>query len=804
MSATADSIRQEDIVNVEIDGQRYKARRGEMIIEAADNAGINIPRFCYHKKLSIAANCRMCLVEVEKVPKSLPACATPVTEGMVVFTKSPRAIEAQRGTMEFLLINHPLDCPICDQGGECDLQEISIGYGSDRSEYSETKRVIKDKDIGPLISTEMTRCIHCTRCVRFGEEVAGIRELGATGRGENMLIGTYIEQSMTSELSGNIIDLCPVGALTSKPYRFAARAWEVDTLPAIAGHDCVGSNVNVKTRRNEVMRCDPRENESINEVWISDRDRFSYEGCNSESRLTTPMIKVNGQWQETDWSKALEAAVKGLRKVIKSDGADQLGVLVSPSSTVEELYLAQKLTRGLGSNNIDHRLRQQDFSDQEHAPAYPALAINIADIENLKTVMLVGSHVQKDQPIIALRIRKASLMGAKVLAVNPIDYAFNFDVTDSIVANPVNMEKALLAIAKAVLDKTGQSAPDGFDALLTGVEITQQHKAMAEALCADGPRSIFIGNQAMMMANSAVIRTLVGLIAKASGATVSILSDGANAAGAWLAGAVPHRGVAGESVTSGLDASGMLIKPRKAYLTLAIEPVLDCANPAQAATAFNQADYVVHMTAYKSEALLASGDVLLPITPFTETSGTFVNAEGKWQSFNAAVTALGESRPAWKVLRVLGNFFDIDGFDYVSSDEIRDALAAQTANISNDTVAPWQKISLSDDDSSTLIRMADAPIYVVDAIVRRAPALQKTQDGQMAYQARMNSDEAARQGVSLSAERVEVSDDFGRAEFDLVIDDQIPDGVIYVPVGTDNAATLGACGAHVQLESVNN
>ncbi|HHH35636.1 MAG TPA: NADH dehydrogenase (quinone) subunit G, partial [Gammaproteobacteria bacterium] len=449
MSATVDDI-QQDLLNIEIDGRPLKARRGQMVIEVADAAGIDIPRFCYHKKLSIAANCRMCLVEVEKVPKPLPACATPVTEGMKVYTRSPRAIEAQRGTMEFLLINHPLDCPICDQGGECDLQEISIGYGRDHSEYGETKRVVPDKDIGPLIATEMTRCIHCTRCVRFGDEIAGVRELGATGRGENTRIGTYIEKAVSSELSGNVIDLCPVGALTSKPFRFTARAWEMEDRDSIAAHDCIGSNLRVKVRRGEVMRVDPRENEEVNECWLSDRDRFSYQGVNSSERLAQPMIRRDGQWETVDWSTALEFTARGLREVVAREGGDALGALVSPNATLEEMYLLQKLVRGLGSPHVDHRLRQQDYAADDHMPLFPSLGVALADLERLDAALLVGSHVRKEQPLAALRLRKAALAGGAVMFINPVAYEFNFPVHSNVAGSPAAMECHLAGVAKAL------------------------------------------------------------------------------------------------------------------------------------------------------------------------------------------------------------------------------------------------------------------------------------------------------------------------------------------------------------------
>ena len=423
----------DDILNIEVDGKLLQARRGQMLIEVTDANDIYIPRFCYHKKLTVAANCRMCLIEVEKAPKPLPACSTPVMEGMKVQTRSKLAIEAQKSVMEFLLINHPLDCPICDQGGECELQDLAIGYGEGVSRYQESKRIVMDKNIGPLIQTDMTRCIHCTRCVRFGEEIAGLREMGSVGRGERMEISTYIEKSVSSELSGNIIDICPVGALTSKPFRFSARAWEMVQRESIAPHDSVGSNVQLHIKDDRVMRVIPAENEAINEVWISDRDRFSYEGMYSDDRLQTPMIKQNGNWQETDWETALEFVGKNLDKILSSYGSDQLGGLISPASTLEELYLFQKLLRALGSNNIDSRLRQNDFAQQDADPAFPYLGQSIASLEDLDAVLMIGSNIRKEQPMINHRLRKASLKGADVMMINSVDYEINYDVSEQII-----------------------------------------------------------------------------------------------------------------------------------------------------------------------------------------------------------------------------------------------------------------------------------------------------------------------------------------------------------------------------------
>ncbi|WP_455212322.1 NADH-quinone oxidoreductase subunit NuoG, partial [Kaarinaea lacus] len=561
------------MANIEINGKKIKARNGAMIIEAADEAGIFIPRFCYHRKLSIAANCRMCLVEVEKVAKPLPACATPVTDGMKIFTKSTKAIDAQKGVMEFLLINHPLDCPICDQGGECELQDIAMGYGNAFSEFGEKKRVVKDKNLGPLIATDMTRCIHCTRCVRFGEEIAGIRELGATGRGEHMEIGTYVSHTVTSELSGNVIDLCPVGALTSKPFRFSARAWEMVQRDSIAPHDCLGSNIHVHVANNKVMRIVPKDNEAINETWISDRDRFSYEALNSQERLGSPKIKSGTTWKDADWESALQATVDGLKAVFKNRGAAQVGVLASPTATVEELYLTQKLARSLGIDSIDHRIRQMDFSDQDIAPSFPWLGQSIADLERLNSVLLIGSNIRKDQPIAAHRLRKASQNGAKVLCINSVDYDFYFPIAEKLICSPANMLGDLAGVLKAVLKKTGKASPEGLEPLLAPVAVNKTHESIAEQLINGDSSSVLFGPQAINHPQFSALRALAHSIAQFTDSRIGYLPEAGNTSGAWIAGMVPHRAAAGEAVTTvGLTALDMFKNPLKAYILLDLEP----------------------------------------------------------------------------------------------------------------------------------------------------------------------------------------------------------------------------------------
>ncbi|MDH5649194.1 MAG: NADH-quinone oxidoreductase subunit NuoG, partial [Gammaproteobacteria bacterium] len=637
MSAEAETVTKDsppsnpDEVTFEINGQTVTAAKGSMVIQAADAAGIYIPRFCYHKKLSVAANCRMCLVEVEKAPKPLPACATPVAAGMKVFTQSPVAKMAQKGVMEFLLINHPLDCPICDQGGECQLQDLAMGYGGDISRFAENKRIVKDKNLGPLISTDMTRCIHCTRCVRFGEEIAGIREMGATGRGEHTRIGTYIEKSIDSELSGNVIDLCPVGALTSKPYRYTARPWELTSYESVSPHDCVGANLTVQTRSGKVMRVLPRENEGVNETWLADRDRFSYEALNSDKRLLTPMIQVDGKWQETDWDGALEAAVRGLGLVLEKYGARQLGALAAPGCTFEEHYLLQKLMRSLGSGNVDHRLRQTDFSDDNLLPPYPWLGQSLQELEQLDNALLIGSNINKDQPLIGLRLRKAHKNGASIMAINPVNYTFDYKLTHRITASPQNMLVSLGGVVKTLASLRGQNLAAGVSTMLSGIEPGEKEKAIASLLAAKQNSAVLLGNYAQYHAQSAQVRVLAQLIAELSGAKLGYLPE-ANSVGAWLAGCVPHRGVEGKDTSvAGLDSYAMFKQQLKGMLLMGLEPDLDSLSGGRTRVALQAADFVVMLASFKPEPGSVAhdcADVLLPMAAFTETAGTLVNCEG--------------------------------------------------------------------------------------------------------------------------------------------------------------------------------
>jgi NADH-quinone oxidoreductase subunit G len=783
-----------DLVTIEINGQPLQAEKGAMVIEVADEAGIDIPRFCYHKKLSVAANCRMCLVEVEKAPKPLPACATPVMDGMKVFTRSPLALQAQKSVMEFLLINHPLDCPICDQGGECELQDVAMGYGKGVSRFVERKRVVPDKNIGPLIATDMTRCIHCTRCVRFGEEIGGMPELGATGRGEHMQIGTFIERALDSEMSGNVIDLCPVGALTSKPFRFRARAWEMQQRDGVAGHDAVGSNIHVHVRQNRVMRVVPRENDSINEVWISDRDRFSYEGLYHDDRLLEPMVKRDGEWQAVDWETALASAVEGLNGVRSRAGPGQIGGLFSASATVEELYLGQKLLRGVGSANVDHRLRESDFRDQDEAPSFPWLGLTIAAVERLEAVLLVGAYPRKEHPIINHRLRKAALAGADIMVLGPATQGHNYRVAESLETGPLQMQDALAGIAAALASGgAGASA-------LSGLVAGEAEKRIADRLRGAERVAVLVGPLVSAHPDGSRLKALAAYVAEASGGSYGVLSDGANAAGAWLTGVLPHRGPGGKSAPAeGLPAGEMLAANLSAYLTLGIEPELDCADGARALAALSAAECVVSLTAYRTDAMLDYADVLLPVAPFAETSGTYVNMEGTWQSMAGAVTPPGEARPAWKVLRVLGNLFDLEDFDYQDSAEVLREARDRIANVAPST--PGQSSIEAADarkDDGSIFRIGSVPMYATDPLVRRAPALQRTADGGFRG-VRINSGLAGRLGVRDGEEAV-VQQNGTRKTFAVVVDDTVPDGCAGLAAGVAETAGLGPSFGPMNIE----
>ncbi len=716
----------DDTITIEIDGQPLEARKGQMLIEVADTAGIYIPRFCYHKKLSVAANCRMCLVEAEKVPKPVPACATPVSEGMKVHTRSPKAIAAQKATMEFLLINHPLDCPICDQGGECELQDLAMGYGRDVSRYSEGKRVVRDKDIGPLISTDMTRCIHCTRCVRFGEEITGMRQLGTTQRGENMEIETYIEQSIDHELSANIIDLCPVGALNNKPFRYSARTWELDRRALVSPHDCVGSNMYANIMNGIVKRITPKRNEVINENWLSDRDRFSYQGIYSSDRLLNPRVRERGVWQDLEWSAALELVADKLKTTDK----DQIGILASPSVTVEEAYLLTRLAAHLGTSNIDHRVTRQDFSDQDNDPVYPWLGCEIADIEQKDAIFVIGSNLRREVPILAHRVRKAARSGAKVSFVNSREHEYFFDVWASL--SGAGLVSMLAGVAVAAAD--GKKLPEAIVDLCHGIQPGDGHKKIAESLKDSKQGLVLLGNIAGRHRAFSAVRALAVAIAKTTGCDLGYLSEGANSAGAHLVRLLPHRLGSGKPrLKPGLQAAEILDQPRELTLLVNLEPDADIPSSDHATKKLANRSFVVALTPYFSEAMQEAADLVLPIGTFAESSGTYVNVAGTWQSFDGAANPVGEARPAWKVLRVLGNLLGVDGFDYMSSKDVLNECVDRLGSVLPDNRWSGSDRVKRPNGSGSPAFEVDIPMYSVDGLLRRADSLQMTPEAKRAF-----------------------------------------------------------------------
>ena len=771
---------------LDIDGRSVEVPGGSTVMDAAAKLGIFVPHFCWHRKLSIAANCRMCLVEVEKAPKPMPACATPATEGMKVHTHSDVAIAAQKGVMEFLLINHPLDCPICDQGGECQLQDLAVGYGASSSRYDEPKRVVFHKNLGPLVSAEeMTRCIHCTRCVRFGQEIAGVMELGMVGRGEHAEIVTFVGRSVDSELSGNMIDLCPVGALTSKPFRYAARTWELARRKSVSPHDALGSNLVVQVKNDRVMRVLPLDNEAVNECWLSDKDRFSYEGLGSEERLVAPRIKQGGEWREVDWATALEHVARGLKDVVGKHGGGALGVLASPHATLEELALAAKLAHGLGSASIDHRLRQSDFSDDRARRGIPWLGMPVADVGALDRVLIVGSFLRKDHPLIAQRLRQAAKRGAQVTTLHSVDDEWLMPLAHKAIVPPSLMPATLAGIVVAAAKGAGKPVPPA----LAETTPSSAAEAIAASLIGGTKRAVFLGNAAVQHADAAQLRALAQALADILGATLGTLVESANAIGAALVGAEPSEG--------GLDARAMLAEPRRVYLVLHAEPEFDCAHPVAARAALGKADLCVVMSPFVHGTQYA--DVLLPIAPFTETAGTFVNCEGRMQPFNGVVKPLGETRPGWKVLRVLGSMLGLPGFDYESIDDVRRDLVPATdgvaGRLSNGTSTPIASPALQ---PAPLERVADIPIYFADPLVRRADSLQQTADARPP-RARMHHTLLDKLGI-VDGAQVRIRQGRGEAVVAAVADAAVPPGVVRLAAAHPSTCGLEGLSGPVSVE----
>ncbi|GGP25338.1 NADH-quinone oxidoreductase subunit NuoG [Silvimonas amylolytica] len=761
------------MLEVEIDGNKLTVPGGSTVMDAANSVGVYIPHFCYHKKLSIAANCRMCLVQVEKAPKPLPACATPVTDGMKVWTHSDSAVKAQQGVMEFLLINHPLDCPICDQGGECQLQDLAVGYGQSGSRYEEEKRSVTNKNLGPLISTDMTRCIHCSRCVRFTEEIAGFQELGMPGRGEHTEVMTFIGKTVNSEISGNVIDLCPVGALTSKPFRFSARTWELSRRKSVGAHDGLGSNLIVQVKDHKVKRVLPLENEGINECWLSDRDRFSYEALGSNERLQKPLIKQGGAWQEVDWTVALEYVANGLKSVIEEHGADSVAALASPSSTLEELFLLKKLTGALGVKNTAANLRQQDAAFATAGVQW--LGQSIVELADNDAILVVGSTLRKEQPLLAQRLRQSVKHGMKLSVVNPHNDDMLTNLHGSVTTRPDQLVEGALEVLVSVAEQKGVAVPAHIDA--SGITVSEQAKLIATTLVASEKVGVLLGSLATEGVRAAELHAVVAAIAELAGGKLGILNGGANSVGAQLIG-----------FNTMADA---FAQPKKAYVVLGAEVDFDTASAPKAVAAVEQAEMVVVLSPFQSCAY-DYADVILPVSPFSETSGTFINLESRPQSFNGVVRPLGETRPAWKVFRVLGNLLGLQGFEFASSEEVRDeALSAGIEGKLNN--APAKAVNVKSVAVSGLTRLAEVPLYQIDALTRRAPGLQATVDAQAAATLRANAATIAQLGL-VAGEKAKVVQG-GEAELVVAQDDALLNDVVRIAAAHPLTRHLDAAAA---------
>jgi NADH-quinone oxidoreductase subunit G len=792
-----------DSITLTINGQQIESQPGRLLIDVADENNIVIPRFCYHKKLSVAANCRMCLVEIERSPKPMPACATNVADGMVVQTRSTAAIAAQKSTMEFLLINHPLDCPICDQGGECELQDVAMGFGEGISQYTEQKRVVMDKNIGPLIATDFTRCIHCTRCVRFGDEIAGLPEMGATGRGENVEIGTFIQKSISSELSGNVIDICPVGALTAKPSRYTARPWELTQHPSIAPHDCVGSNIYVHTRGNDMIRVVPRENESINESWISDRDRFSYTAVKNQNRITSPMLRENGQLKIVDWETAIDVACDKLSSNANQDGS-QIAALISPQATLEEHFLAQKLLRGLGSSNIDHRLNQTDFSTQQQSPVMPWLGRSLESVDSLDACLIVAGNLQQEQPMLSHRVRKAVINnGAGVSSICHVGRQYNFDMQDELTGSAEQLLGNLAGVVLALSEKSSTELSKHISSLVAGCDIQKEHKTIAKSLQSGKNAAVLVGVQALNSPNLSLIQELCEAISSHSGASLGYLSPSANSAGACLAGSLPHRLPGGVAVKGSWQNTQQIIESKHGVLlSFGFNPVLDINNASQSQQLAQNNDFVIAINSFNNQFIDDHADLVLPLAGFGETSGTFVNVEGLWQSFKGCVRAKGESRQGWKILTALGQILLPGDFEYADSVAVKNEAKELCRDVNlNNLCGIESGENRLPAKSRSIQKIGIVPIYASDDLARLSAPLQATPIMKQQCAITMNRVQAEKSDLG-SAEQVQVKQGGGTAILPLIISDDIPTGCVCIPTGIDAVIQLSDVYGVVELEAV--
>ena len=786
-----------DNITVTIDGLQVETQPGRLLIDVADENDIVIPRFCYHKKLSVAANCRMCLVEVEKAPKPMPACATQVMDGMVVQTRSNKSLAAQKSTMEFLLINHPLDCPVCDQGGECELQDVAMGFGEGVSKYSERKRVVRDKNIGPLIATDFTRCIHCTRCVRFGDEIAGMPELGATGRGEHTEIGTYIEKSIQSELSGNVIDVCPVGALTAKPSRYTARPWELTQHATVAAHDCVGSNMFVHSRRDEVIRVVPRENESINETWLSDRDRFSHTANASGSRITQPMVREGEQLKAVDWEVALNLVTEKLQATANRD-ASKIAALVSPQATLEEHYLIQKIIRGLGCSNIDHRLQQVDFSAQDREPVMPWLGRSLESLQSVDAALMVASNARHEQPLLSHRLRKAAMGGSKIASIGHLVGQYNYPLVADLGGSASELCGHLAAVAKALAGLTGKSLKPHAHKLCEGASVGSEHEAIATALQNGADSAVIVGVQAEGNPHCAMVRELSEAIATMSDSTLGYLSSSSNSSGACLAGVTPHRGVAGSVVDkAGENTAEILSSEHDVLLSFGVNPQLDSQ---LSGSLKDRNQTVISISSFDNDFNRNDADIVLPLATMLETSGTYVNIEGLWQSFEGCVSALEGSRPGWKILTALGQLLLPGDFDFENSRAVRDELKEQCRSLTLDNVTGIESADNKlPSNGKALQKIGIAVIYATDEMTRHAEPLQQTPLMSERAVAIISSAQASKSKLQ-DCEQVHIKQGDGTAILPLVISDEVADGCVFIPLGIDSVKNLSTAFGDIALE----
>ena len=766
-----------DLVNIEIDGKPLQVPKNSMIIQAADAAGIPIPRFCYHKKLPIAANCRMCMVETEMngkaVPKPQPACATPVMEGMKINTQSMRALSGQRNAMEFLLINHPLDCPVCDQGGECELQDVSLGYGRSVSRFTERKRVVADEDIGPLVATEMTRCIHCTRCVRVLGDVAGTYEFGDMDRGDRHVVGTYIGRPLVSEISGNVIDVCPVGALTNKVFQFKARAWELIARESIGYHDALGSNLWLHTRRGEVLRTVPRDNEAINECWLSDRDRYSHEGLYATDRATKPLVRKNGELVEVPWDEAIAFVADGLKK-----SNSDVGALVAPLASSEEGFLLAQILRALGSDSIDHRLRTLDFADGAPVAAFQ---MPVADVEKARVIALIGSNPRHEMPLLGLRIRKAWKAGAKVYAINPLDFEFNFELAGKAVATPSALVDAALRLAKAAYD--AGHLPDGELAqVLSGVSADDAARSLFKALSEASSKVLILGESAAQHPQASVLRAAARFAAKAAGCAYNEIPSGANDVGLARAGAQPQG--------QGKNAVAMLAQPPK-HLIVYQAGSQDTSSSAAFDAARSNAHFCVYVGSFACSGVKRSAHAVLPIALPPESDGSYVNVDGVVQTIKAGARAPGDARPGWKVLRALGAALGVAGFEFTEFSELRDLIAPKLA--AKSTMSHSGKLAQRATAGAGLQRITTVPIYRTDQVLRRAPALQSHPLTGKASVA-LNPEDALALGLAQDAS-AKVSGSGVEVTLPVAISRSVPKGAAWIPATWPEARALPPMGA---------